>query len=156
MKSVAGPGRRSLTGYILDTDVVSLLSPAKGEASPKFLAWLDKADARDELFVSVVTIHEIERGIALLDRKGATAKARDLGRWMDGLVSTYEDRILPIDAPVSAISGRLEAEAVSTGHDLGMADALIAGTARAHGFKVVTFNLRHFAPFGVEIMLPPV
>jgi predicted nucleic acid-binding protein len=145
-----------LTGYILDTDVVSLLSPARGEASPRFLAWLDEADAKDELFLSVVTVHEIERCITLLDRKGATAKARDLRQWMDGLVSTYEDRILPIDATVSAISGRLEAEAVSAGHNPGMADALIAGTARANGFTVVTFNLRHFAPFGVDVMPAPV
>lgn len=145
-----------MSGYLLDTNVVSLLSPSKGKVSSKFLAWLDEADAKNELFLSVVTIHEIERGITLLDRKGATAKARDLRQWMDGLVSTYEDRILPIDEAVSAISGRLEAEAVSAGHNPGMADALIAGTAKAHALTVVTLNLRHFVPFAVDHMAAPV
>ncbi|MDN5929431.1 MAG: type II toxin-antitoxin system VapC family toxin [Hyphomicrobiales bacterium] len=145
-----------MSGYLLDTNVVSLLSPSKGKESSKFLTWLDEADAKNELFLSVVTIHEIERGITLLDRKGATAKARDLRQWMDGLVSTYEDRILPIDEAVSAISGRLEAEAVSAGHNPGMADALIAGTAKAHALTVVTLNLRHFVPFAVDHMAAPV
>ena len=144
-----------MSGYLLDTNVVSLLSPSKGEASPKFLTWLDEADARGGLFISAVTVHEIERGIALLQRRGATAKARDLRQWMDGLVSTYEDRILPVDAAVSAISGRLEAEAISAGHNSGMADALIAGTAKAHDLVVLTHNQRHFAPFAVETMPVP-
>jgi len=145
-----------LSGYLLDTNVVSLLSPSKGEVSSTFLAWLDDADAKGELFLSVVTVHEIERGITLLDRRGATAKTRDLRHWMDGLVSTYEDRILPIDAVVSAISGGLEAEAVSNGYNSGMADALIAGTAKAHALTVVTLNLRHFVPFAIDHMAAPV
>lgn len=145
-----------MTGYLLDTNVVSLLSPTQGEASSRFLSWLDDADAKAELYLSVVTVHEIERGITLLDRKGARAKARELRRWMDGLVSIYDDRILPIDAAVSTISGQLEAAAVSTGHSPGMADALIAGTARAHNLTVVTFNLRHFGNFGVDVMSAPI
>ena len=145
-----------MSGYILDTNVVSLLSPAKGEASPTFLNWLDEADAQGKLFLSTVTVHEIERGIGLLESKGATVKARELRLWMDGLVSTYGDRILPIDAVVSAISGRLDAAAVSSGHNPGMADALIAGTARAHDLTVVTFNLRHFAQFDIDVLPPPV
>ncbi len=144
-----------MSGYLLDTNVVSLLSPSKGQASPKLLAWLEDADAAGGLFLSAVTVHEIERGIVLLERKGATTKARDLRQWMDGLVSTYEDRILPIDAAVSAISGQLEAEALAAGHNPGMADALIAGTAKAHDLIVVTRNQRHFAPFGIENMPAP-
>ena len=145
-----------MNGYLLDTNVISLLSPAKGEVSSAFLKWLDEADAQGRLFLSVVTVHEIERGISLLDNKGAIAKARGLRRWMDGLVSTYADRILPVDASVSAISGQLEAAAVSTGHNPGMADALIAGTARAHDLTVVTFNLRHFSHFEIAAIPPPV
>lgn len=143
-----------MSGYLLDTNVVSLLSPSQGEASAGFLAWLDAADAA--LFLSVVTIHEIERGIGLLERKGAAAKARDLRLWIDGLFAAYADRVLPIDMAVAAISGRLEAEAKAAGHSPGMADALIAGTAKAHDLTVVTQNLRHFAPFGVAHMAAPV
>lgn len=145
-----------MTGYLLDTNVVSLLAPSRAESSAGLIAWIDRAEAANEFFLSVVTVHEIERGITLLERKGATAKASDLRRWMAGLFSTYEDRILPIDATVSALSGQLEAEAVAAGHNPGMADALIAGTAKAHELTVMTLNLRHFEPFGINLMSAPV
>jgi len=144
-----------LTGYLLDTNVVSLLSPSRARTAAGFLAWLDETEKTGEFFLSVVTVHEIERGITLLERRGATAKASDLRRWLSGLVSVYEDRILPIDASVSALSGKLEAEAISAGHSPGMADALIAGTAKAHDLTVVTLNLRHFEPFGIGLMSVP-
>lgn len=94
--------------------------------------------------------------IILLEQKGATAKARRLTFWMDGLFTTYEDRIIPIGSAVSALSGKLEAEAIVAGHSPGMADALIAGTAKAHDLTVVTLNLKHFEPFGIDIMTLPV
>jgi len=145
-----------LTAYLLDTNVVSLLSPSRVESATKLIAWLDKVEETADFFLSVVTVHEIERGIALLERKGATAKARGLRYWVDGLFSTYEDRILPIDAAVSTLSGKLEAEAIAAGHSPGMADALIAGTAKAHDLTVVTLNLKHFEPFGIVLMAAPV
>jgi predicted nucleic acid-binding protein len=143
-----------LKGYLLDTNVVSMLSPSRAETSAGLIAWLDQNEATSEFFLSIVTVHEIERGIMLLERKGATSKARDLRRWMTGLFSTYEDRILPIDAAVSALSGQIEAVAVAGGHSPGMADALIAGTAKAHDLTVMTQNVRHFKPF--EILVTPV
>lgn len=145
-----------MKGYLLDTNVVSLLSPSRVNAAPGLIAWLDKSEDTAEFFLSVVTVHEIERGVMLLERKGSTAKARGLRRWMDGLFSTYADRILPIDAAVSATSGKLEAEAIAAGHSPGMADALIAGTAKAYDLTVVTLNLRHFEPFGIRLMAVPV
>ncbi|OQM73352.1 type II toxin-antitoxin system VapC family toxin [Manganibacter manganicus] len=145
-----------MTAYLLDTNVVSLLSPSRAEASTDLFAWLDKAAETAEFFLSVVTVHEIERGIILLERKGASAKARELRYWMDGLFTTYEDRIIPIDPVVSALSGKLEAEVIAAGHSPGMADALIAGTAKAHDLTVVTLNLKHFEPFGIDLMGAPV
>lgn len=145
-----------MTAYLLDTNVVTLLSPSRAGHATKLIAWLDKTEKTAEFFLSVVTVHEIERGIILLERKGATAKASGLRHWMDGLFSTYEDRILPIDTAVSALSGKLEAEAIAAGHSPGMADALIAGTAKAHDLTVVTLNLKHFEPFGIVLMAVPV
>jgi predicted nucleic acid-binding protein len=145
-----------LTAYLLDTNIVSLLSPSRAGNAAELIAWLNKIEKTAEFFLSVVTVHEIERGIILLERKGATAKASGLRQWMDGLFSTYEDRILPIDAAVSALSGKLEAEAMAAGHSPGMADALVAGTAKAHDLTVVTLNLKHFEPFGIELMAAPV
>lgn len=145
-----------MTAYLLDTNVVSLLSPSRIQTATGLIAWLNEIEEIAEFFLSVVTVHEIERGILLLERKGATAKASILRRWMDGLYATYEDRILPIDAAVSALSGRLEAEAIAAGHNPGMADALIAGTAKTHDLTVVTQNLRHFEPFSINAISAPV
>lgn len=145
-----------MTAYLLDTNVVSLLSPLRIQTATGLIAWLNEIEEIAEFFLSVVTVHEIERGILLLERKGATAKASSLKRWMYGLYAAYEDRILPVDAAVSALSGKLEAEAMAAGHSPGMADALIAGTAKANDLTVVTQNLRHFEPFSINAISAPV
>jgi toxin FitB len=143
-----------LSGFLLDTNVVSVLAPSKTEASADFLTWLDRMDADGRLFLSVVSIHEIEKGIALLDHKGAMAKAASLKAWLNGLVSTYDDKIIGFDAQAAAIGGRLEARALAAGHDPGMADAVIAGIAAAHELVIVTRNTKHFLPFGIAVLSP--
>lgn len=131
-----------------------MLAPSKAEASAGFLDWLDRMDADGQIFLSVVSIHEIEKGIALLDHKGATAKAASLKAWLSGLVSTYDDKIIGFDVQAAAIGGRLETKALAAGHDPGMADAMIAGIAAAHELIVVTGNTKHFLPFGVAVLSP--
>lgn len=143
-----------MSGFLLDTNVVSVLAPSKSEASADFLNWLDRMDADGRLFLSVVSIREIEKEIALLDHKGATAKAASLKAWLSGLVSTYDDKIIDFDADAAAIGGRLEAKALAAGHDTGMADAVIAGTAAAHELVNVTRNTKHFLPFGIAVLSP--
>ena len=143
-----------MSGFLLDTNVVSMLAPSTSEASADFLNWLDRMDADGRLFLSVVSIHEIEKGIALLDHKGATAKAASLKAWLSGLVSTYDDKIIGFDTQAAAIGGRLEAKALAAGHDPGMADAVIAGTAAAHELVIVTCNTKHFLPFDIAMLSP--
>lgn len=143
-----------MSGYLLDTDVVSMLSPARAEAAAGFLDWLERMDGEGRVFLSVVTVHEIEKGIALLEHKGATAKAAGLKVWLAGLVSTYDDKIIGLDAAAAALAGRLEARAIAAGHDPGMADAIIAGMAKAHDLVVVTGNTKHFLPFGGAVAAP--
>ena len=143
-----------MSGFLLDTNVISMLSPSRAEASPPFLEWLERVDSEGRVFLSVVTIHEIEKGIALLEHKGATAKAAGLKVWLAGLVATYDDKIIPIDASAASVAGQLEAKAISAGHDPGMADAAIAGIAKAHDLVVVTHNTKHFAPFGIGVATP--
>lgn len=143
-----------MSGFLLDTNVVSMLASSKPEASSDFLAWLDRMDAEGRLFLSVVSIHEIEKKISLLDHKGATAKAANLKAWLGGLVSTYDDKIIGLDVQAAAIGGRLEAKALAAGHDPGMADAVIAGIAAAHDLTVVTGNTKHFLPFGIAVLSP--
>jgi toxin FitB len=62
-------------------------------------------DAGGRLFLSVVTIHEIEQGIALLEHKGARAKAASLKAWLAGLVATYDDKIIAVDTMAAALAG---------------------------------------------------
>jgi predicted nucleic acid-binding protein len=143
-----------LKGYLLDTNIVSMLSPSATQAPQSFLDWLDRADAVGQLFLSVVTIHEIGKGIALLDHKGAASKAAALKLWLVGLVSTYEDKILAIDAIAASLGGQLEAKAAGSGHNPGMADAAIAGIAKAHDLMIVTANTKDFLPFGVGLVAP--
>jgi predicted nucleic acid-binding protein len=142
-----------LSGFLLDTNVVSMLSPSRG-ASPVFLDWLERMDREGRVFLSVVTIHEIEKGIALLETKGATAKAAGLKLWLAGLVATHDDKIIGVDAQSAALAGRLEAAAISSGHHPGMADAIIAGIAKANDLRIVTCNLKHFEPFGLAALAP--
>nr|WP_288144826.1 type II toxin-antitoxin system VapC family toxin [Acidomonas methanolica] len=139
---------------MLDTNVISVLSPSRNEASEAFLEWLERIDGQGQLYLSVVTVHEIEKGISLLEYKGATVRAAGLKIWLTGLTATYEDRIVGIDASVATVAGRLEADALAAGHNPGMADALIAGTAKAHDLQVVTRNLKHFASFDVAAWSP--
>lgn len=143
-----------MSNYLLDTDVVSMLSPSRTEASAMFLDWLERMDREGRIFLSVVTIHEIEKGIALLEHKGATAKAAALKVWLAGLVSAYDDKIIGLDAAAAALSGRSEAQAIAGGHDPGMADAVIAGIVKTHGLRIVTRNTRHFLPMGAAAMSP--
>ena len=143
-----------MRGFLLDTNVVSLLSPSRNDTSASFLQWLADRDQEGRVFLSVITVHELEKGIALLDHKGASAKARALRIWCAGLLATYDDRILPLDAKAATLAGQLEAKASAAGHDPGMADAAIAGIAQAHDLVIVTANTRHFAPFGVSVFLP--
>lgn len=143
-----------MSGFLLDTNVLSMLAPENADVPAEFLDWLDRMDGDGRLFLSVVSVHEIEKGIALLDHKGATAKAARLKAWLAGLVSTYDDKIMGLDAEAAAVGGRLEARALVAGHAPGMADAVIAGIAAAHELVVVTRNTKHFGPFGVAVLSP--
>jgi len=143
-----------LKGYLLDTNVISMLSPSRAEASAAFLDWLEHMDAEGRVFLSIVTIHEIEKGIARLEHKGSAAKAAGLKVWLAGLLATYDDKIVALDATAATFSGQFEAKAISAGHDPGMADAIVAGIAKAHDLVVVTRNTKHFSPFGAIVSSP--
>ncbi len=131
-----------------------MLSPSRNEASPSLLDWLEQMDASARLFLSVVTIHEIEKGIMLLEHKGATAKAANLKVWLAGLVATYDDKIINVDTRTAALAGQLEAKAIFEGHNPGMADATIAGIAKSHDLVIMTRNTKHFRAFGLEVVSP--
>lgn len=131
--------------FLLDTVVLSELRKAK--PSRKVVQWI-KAQKPESLFISVVSIGEIERGIARM-RKSDAKFAAELEHWLETLLSLYADRVLPVSANAARLWGRLSAK---LGHD--GADLLIAATALSHGITVVTRNVKHFAPTGVRVFDP--
>jgi len=128
---------------LLDTVVVSELRKAR--PNPRVIAWMRGLREAD-VFLSVVTIGEIERGI---HKARETEFAIALTRWLEELLRFYGDRILPVTPDIARRWGRLSAD---IGHE--GADLLVAATAVAHGLTVATRNLRHFAPTGVRVFDP--
>ena len=143
-----------MKGFILDTDVVSSLAAPRRDGLEQFMAWLEQRDREGLIFLSVVATHEIQKGVALLLHKGATAKASALEIWLTGLRAGYADRILEFDVKAVEASGKIEARALAAGQSPGMADSMVAGTARAHGLVVVTYNIKRFRPFGISALSP--
>jgi toxin FitB len=131
--------------FLLDTVVLSELRKAKPPR--KVVRWI-KAQKAESLFISVVSIGEIERGIERA-RKSDAVFATELEHWLETLLSLYADRLLPVSANAARLWGKLSAK---LGHD--GADLLIAATALSHGATVVTRNVKHFAPTGVQILNP--
>jgi predicted nucleic acid-binding protein len=131
--------------WLLDTMVISELR--KRTPDPNVLTWLSLAP-ENKLYISVVTISEIQRGIASQRIKDSQF-AESLQFWLDTLMRNYGDRVLPISTEIGCLWGELTA---SVGHD--GADVMIAATALHHGLVVVTRNERHFAPFSVKVLNP--
>lgn len=131
--------------YLLDTVVLSELR--KRSRDPAVVAWIANQRTPD-LFLSVVTIGEIERGIAQ-QRAHNPAFAATLARWLDTLLDLYAERVLAVDIPVARRWGQLSAAIGNAGADL-----LIAATALEHGLTVVTRNTHHFTPTGAPTLSP--
>lgn len=120
--------------------------------APGIAAWI--AENVDQLFLSVMTIAEIEQGVRRLNRIGARRKAADLTGWLRSVSLLYQSRVLPFDLSVAAALGRLADDAISRGRPGEAADLIIAATAYVHGFTLVTRNIRHFAGLGVPLLDP--
>ena len=129
--------------YLVDTNVIS---DARRKI-PQALSWLQSIPP-DEVFLSVVTLGEIARGIAQKQRTDPRA-AQVFERWLARLRTTHKARILPITDVIAIEWGRLAAE-----RPRGDADGLIAATAIVHSLTVVTRNVRDFADTGVPCINP--
>jgi predicted nucleic acid-binding protein len=131
--------------YLLDTNVISAVR--RTDRAPQVARWL-KGKPEQDLFLSVVTLGEIERGIHLQSRRNPDF-ATDLRRWLDQTVLLFSDRILPFASADARIWGKLSAKLGHPGADL-----MIAASALAHGATVVTGNTSDFAPTGVNVENP--
>ena len=131
--------------YILDTNVISAVR--RPDRAPQVAAWL-RGVAEQDLFLSVITLGEIERGIRQQETRDPMF-ANDLRMWLDRTVLLFSDRLLAFEAEDARIWGRLSAEIGHTGADL-----MIAASALRHGAVVVTGNISDFAPTGAALENP--
>jgi hypothetical protein len=130
--------------YLLDTNVVSELRKLKPHQG--VVAWIEAAP-EESLYISAVTVGEIQAGIEITRRQDA-AKAKEIEDWLDGVAQSYG--VLPADAAIF----RRWAQLMHRRPDHHLEDALIAATALVRGLKVVTRNVDDFEPFGVSLINP--
>jgi len=135
--------------FVLDTNVVAELRKSKGgKADKNVLAWA-KNVSPPSLFISVITLLELELGVLLIERRDAKQGAA-LRSWLDGSVlSVFTGHILAIDAVVALRCAKLHVPDPKSERD-----ALIAATALVHGMTVVTRNVDDFKSTGVALLNP--
>jgi predicted nucleic acid-binding protein len=134
---------------LLDTNVLSEVQRPLPE--PKVLAWLDAVD-EDRVFISVASVAELRRGIALMDDGRRRAALAD---WLaNDLPARFAERILPIDQAIAAQLGDLMAQSRRSGVALSVMDGFFAATALVKDLTLVTRNVRDFESFGVPLLNP--
>ena len=134
---------------LLDTNVLSELK--RPAPSPKVLGWLDAVD-EDRVFISVASIAELRRGVALMD-DGRRRTA--LAAWLaDDLPARFAERMLPIDHAVAERWGDLMVQSRRSGVALSVMDGFFAATALARDLTLVTRNVKDFAGFGMMLFNP--
>jgi len=129
--------------WLLDTCVLS--EYAKKSPAPQVIAWLDELD-ETSLFVSVITLGEIEKGILKL-RATDPRRSQKLTVWLGQVKQRFAGRILSLDAAALHVWAQIAAHAELTGQPMPVMDGLLIATAQCHGLTVVTRNERDFAPY---------
>lgn len=135
-----------LKGYLVDTSIISAFAPGRPSLPQNLADWF--RDHADQLYLSVITVEEIQKGASklIIANHGISARANGLLIWLERLLEIYGDRVLPVDSEVARYAGVFEAEATAKGRHPGFADVLIAATAKAHELVLLTANMKHFEP----------
>lgn len=132
---------------ILDTNVVSEVR--KSTCDRNVQAWLT-AQSTDQLYITAITVLEIQRGISLAAQRGDEAQAGVFNRWLEEMVlPAFAGRILPIDHVVARRAAKLQ-----WADSRDYRDPVIAATGLVHGAAVVTRNVKHFEATGVQLVNP--
>ena len=135
--------------YLLDTNVVSELRKAKSnKADPKLVEWANSVAVND-LYISAITVLELEKGILLMERKDQQ-QGEVLRRWFnEHVIPTFNGRVLSFDGNVALRCAQLHVPDPASDRD-----TIIAATALVHGMTVVTRNVQDFSGTGVELINP--
>lgn len=132
--------------YLLDTCVLAEFKNKKPEQ--KVLDWLAKID-EESLFLSVVTIGEIQKGISNLPR---SKRRRELEKWLQSLIYRYDGRIYSVDVEIMISWGKLSGKLAKKGRVFPFVDSLIAATCLTHDLTLVTRNESDFKNSGVKLL----
>lgn len=135
--------------FLLDTNVLSELRKVRlGKADANVAQWADSVNA-SELYLSVITIQELEIGVLLAEHRDP-AQGAVLRTWLQQhVLPAFDGRVLPVDTAVAPRSARLHVP-----NPRPVRDGLIAATALVHGMTVVTRNVADFEPTGVALLNP--
>lgn len=135
--------------YLLDTCVLSEFTRRRPEE--KVIHWIDQID-EEKLFISVITIGEIQHGI---ERLPESQRKTELLSWLNvGFVKRFEQRILPLDLPTMFLWGALTARMEHTGQPMGVMDSLLIATALRNNLIIATRNVNDFLPCGIQVTNP--
>jgi predicted nucleic acid-binding protein len=135
--------------YLLDTCVLSEFT--RHQPAERVIQWMDSMD-ESKLFLSVVTIGEIQRGI---ERLPESHRKNELIAWLnDGLVNRFDRRIVNIDVPGMFLWGSLTVRMESIGKPMSVMDSLIVASALHQNMIIVTRNVTHFQSCGVQVVNP--
>ena len=135
-----------MKGYLLDTNVVSELTKENPNR-----AVIDYLNTQDDLWLSAIVVKELELGVRLLPEGRRRDKLR---KWLSLILADFEGRISPIGRIEAEWAAALQAHVQQSGGQLGLADALIAGTAMANDMAIVTRNVRDFDSLDIRIVNP--
>lgn len=133
---------------LLDTCTIAELRKPKPDAA---VVAAVNAVPDEKLFLSVVSVGEIAKGIALLP---AGKKRNELSAWLVALEHEFAERIIPIDVEIARTWGEMTAHAQKKGLVVAPTDGLIAATAMRHKLRVMTRNEKDFQPTGVRVVNP--
>lgn len=142
-----------MNGYLVDTSILSAFARGRTDALPDSSAEWFKENG-DQLYISLMSVAEIEKGIAKLLRSGSAKRAADLATWLDAIEAGYDEHVLPFDRHVARLAGRMDDAVTAKGRNPGLADIIIAATARAHDLTILTANERHFEALDARCMNP--
>jgi toxin FitB len=151
---------KTTRGYLVDTNALSILAPRSTSltvttsAGAAFRAWVREHD--EDLFLSIITLAEIQAGVSRLERKGAVKRAGDLSRWLSAILELYRSRTLPLASDEALEAGRMLDRAGGQGRRRVLKTQRSPRRPLSHGLTVVTANARHFKHFGVPFIGPPI
>ncbi|HVA89234.1 MAG TPA: type II toxin-antitoxin system VapC family toxin [Chloroflexota bacterium] len=135
--------------YLLDTNVISEV--IKPRPAPQVVAWF-AAQPNSSTYMSVLTLGEIEQGIV---RSPNPRRAEGLARWVEQeLLPRFQGHLLPVDAQIMKMWGRITGHAVLRGLSVGYVDSLLAATAITHDLTLVTRKIKDVKVFPVQVLNP--